>query len=121
MDIWGTLFTHSTSMVAQKVKNLPEMQEIQVQTLGQEDPLEKAMATHFIILSWKVPWTEEPGWLQSMGGNESNMTEQLTVSHFSYTHNTHHFAHDIQLSYLTMCCTQYVSKYGKLSSGHGTG
>ena len=55
MDIWGTLFTHSTSMVAQKVKNLPEMQETQVQTLGQEDPLEKAMATHSIILSWRVP------------------------------------------------------------------
>ena len=75
-------------MVAQKVKNLPEMQEIQVQTLGQEDPLEKAMATHFIILSWKVPWTEEPGWLQSMGGNESDMTEQLTVSLFTYPQHT---------------------------------
>ena len=67
MDICGTLFTHSASMVALKVKNLPEMQETQVQTLGQEDPLEKAMATHSIILSWRVPWTGEPGRLQSMG------------------------------------------------------
>ena len=67
MDIWGTLFTHSTSMVAQKVKNLPEMQEIQVQTLGQEDTLEKAMVTRSIILSWRVPWTEEPGRPQSVG------------------------------------------------------
>ena len=48
-------------MVAQKVKNLPEMQEMQVQTIGQEDPLEKAMDTHYIILSWRVPLTEEPG------------------------------------------------------------
>ena len=67
MDIWGTLFTHSTSMVAQKVKNLPEMQEIQVQTLGQEDTLEKAMVTRSIILSWRVLWTEEPGRPQSVG------------------------------------------------------
>ena len=67
MDIWGTLFTHSTSMVAQKVKNLPEMQETQVQTLGQEDTLEKAMVTRSIILSWRVLWTEEPGRPQSVG------------------------------------------------------
>ena len=49
------------------VKNLPAMQETQVQSLGQEDPLEKAMATHSSILAWEVPWTEEPGGLQSMG------------------------------------------------------
>ena len=61
MDIWGIIFIHITSMVAQKVKNLPEMQEMQVQTIGQEDPLEKAMDTHYIILSWRVPLTEEPG------------------------------------------------------------
>ena len=67
MDIWGTLFTHSTSMVAQKVKNLPEKQETQVQTLGQEDTLEKAMVTRSIILSWRVLWTEEPGRPQSVG------------------------------------------------------
>ena len=61
MDIWGIIFIHITSMVAQKVKNLPEMQEMQVQTIGQEDPLEKAMDTHYIILSWRVLLTEEPG------------------------------------------------------------
>ena len=49
------------------VKNLPTMQETQVQSLGQEDPLEKAMATHSSILIWRIPWTEEPGRLQSMG------------------------------------------------------
>ena len=49
------------------VKNLPTMQETQVQTLGQEDALEKEMATHCSILAWKIPWTEEPGGLQSLG------------------------------------------------------
>ena len=49
------------------VKNLPAMQEMQVQSLGQDDPLEKEMATHSSILAWKSPQTEEPGRLQSMG------------------------------------------------------
>ena len=53
--------------IAQMVKNLPAMQEIWVQSLGQEDLLEKEMATHSSILAWKIPWTEEPGRLQSMG------------------------------------------------------
>ena len=51
--------------MAQTVKNLPAMQETQVQSLGQEDPLEREMATHSSILAWRIPWTEEP-----------NMTEQ---------------------------------------------
>ena len=49
------------------VKNLPPKQETQVQPLGQEDPLEKEMATYSSILVWRIPWTEEPGGLQSMG------------------------------------------------------
>ena len=49
------------------VKNLPAMQETQVLSLGWEDPLEKGVATHSSILAWRVPWTEEPGRLQSMG------------------------------------------------------
>ena len=53
--------------MAQMVKNLPAMQETQVQSLGQEDSLEKGMATHSSILAWRIPWTEEPGGLQSMG------------------------------------------------------
>ena len=48
------------------VKNLPAVQETQVQSLGREDPLEKEMATHSSILTWRIPWTEEPGGLQSM-------------------------------------------------------
>ena len=49
------------------MKNLPAVQETGAQSLGQEDPLEKEMATPFSILAWKIPWTEEPGRLQSMG------------------------------------------------------
>ena len=55
------------SLVAQMVKNMPAMQETQVQSLGQEDLLEKEMATHSNMLAWEIPWTEEPGGLQCMG------------------------------------------------------
>ena len=55
------------SLVAQMVKNLPTMQETWVQSLGQEYLREKEMATYSSILAWKIPWTEEPGRLQSMG------------------------------------------------------
>ena len=56
-----------TSLVAQTVKRLSAMQETQVRALGWEDPLEKEMATHSSTIAWKIPWTEEPGRLQSMG------------------------------------------------------
>ena len=52
-----------TSLVAQMVKNLPAMQETQVPSLGWEDPLEKGTTTHFSILAWRIPWTEEPSTL----------------------------------------------------------
>ena len=55
------------SLVAQMVKNLPVMQVTRVQSLGREDPLEKEMGTHSSTLAWKIPWTEEPRKLQSMG------------------------------------------------------
>ena len=55
------------SLVAQMVKNLPAMQEPGVQSPGQEDSLEKEMATHSSIIAWRMPWTEEPGEVQSMG------------------------------------------------------
>ena len=55
------------SLVAQRLKDLPAMQETQVRSLGQEDPLEKEMATHSSILAWRIPWTEELGRLQSTG------------------------------------------------------
>ena len=56
-----------TSLVAQTLKRLPTMQETWLQSLGQEDLLEKEMATHTSTLAWKIPWTVEPGRLQSMG------------------------------------------------------
>ena len=52
--------------MAQTIKNLPAMQEVQFQSLGQEDPLEKEMSTHSSVIAWRIPWTEEPGGLQSM-------------------------------------------------------
>ena len=55
------------SLMAQMVKNLPATQETWVQSLGWKDPLEKGMATHSSILAWRIPWTEEPGALQSVG------------------------------------------------------
>ena len=57
------------------VKSLPVMRETQVRSLGQEDPFEKEQATHFSILAWEIPWTEEPGRLQAMGHKESDTTE----------------------------------------------
>ena len=63
------------------VKNPPAMQETQIQPMGQEDPLEKGMATHSSILAGKIPWTEEPRRLQERGHKESDTTEQ---PHFSF-------------------------------------
>ena len=66
--------------MAQMVKNSPVMQENRVQSLGQEDPLEKGMATHSSILAWRISWTEEPDRLQSMKSQRvRHTTEQLTL------------------------------------------
>ena len=59
------------SLMAQMVKNLPAIQKTQVQSLGGEDPLEKEMATHSSMLAWEIPWTEDPGGLQSWGHKDS--------------------------------------------------
>ena len=67
MLIISILYTLRVSLVVQRVKRLPEMWEIRVQSPDQEDPLEKEIATHSSILAWKIPWTEEPGRLQAMG------------------------------------------------------
>ena len=58
-----------------RVKNLPAIQETGVPSLGQENPLEKEMATHSNVHTWEIPWTEEPGSLQSMGRKESGITK----------------------------------------------
>ena len=76
------------------VKNPPAMQETRHQSLGREDPLEKGMATHSSILAWRISWMEEPGGLQSMGLQESDMTYQLNHQHI------------VDLQYcVNFCCT----------------
>ena len=67
MISWSPFSLMGTSLVVQTVKSLPAVQETWVQSLGQEDPLEKEMATHSSTLAWRIPWREEPGRLQSMG------------------------------------------------------
>ena len=66
--------------MTQMVKNLPAVQETRVQALLWEDPLEMGMITHFSILAWRIPWTEEPGGLQCMGSERVGRDELLTLS-----------------------------------------
>ena len=66
----GSLGIAWASLVAQMVKSLPAVQETHIQSLGWEGPLEEGMATHSRVLAWKIPWTEEPGRLQSMGSQK---------------------------------------------------
>ena len=70
------------------VKNLPAMQESWVQSLGQEDPLEMGMATHSSILAWRIPWTEEPGGLQSMGSQR--VRHDWVTNTFTFIQNLYH-------------------------------
>ena len=84
------------SLVAQTVKHLPTMQETRVRFLGWEDSLEKEMATHSNIPAWKIPWTEDPGGLQSMGVKKSwtrlsthtNVLTKIIKELSTHTHNT---------------------------------
>ena len=75
-----TLLPHPP--VAQMVMSLPAVQETRVRSLGQEDPLEKEMATHSSIYVWKVPWMEEPGRLQSMGSQRVEHNRATSLSYF---------------------------------------
>ena len=76
MLVLGFLYLRA-SLVVQRLKCLPAMWEIWVQSLGREDPLEKEMATHSSILAWRIPWMEELGGLESMGRKELDTTERL--------------------------------------------
>ena len=79
-----------SSLVVQSIKSLPAMQEPRVQSLGQEDPLEKEMATHSSILAWRIPWTKEPGRLQSMGSQEwTRLSDYTTTTRHSACTETH--------------------------------
>ena len=67
MHVFVYIKCQMASLVSQMIENLPVIQETWVQSQGQEDPLKKGMATHTSVLAWRIPWTEEPGRLQSMG------------------------------------------------------
>ena len=71
------------TLVAQMVKRLPAMWETRVRFLGREDPLEKEMAIHSTTLAWKIPWTEEPDRLQSMGSQSRTRLSKFTSLHFT--------------------------------------
>ena len=73
-----------TSLVAQRLKHLPGMQETRARSLGGEDPLEKELATHSSTLAWRIPWREEPGRLQSMGSQSRTRLSDFTSLHFLY-------------------------------------
>ena len=70
----GLIYGNPASLVAQRLKHLPLMRETWIRSLGQEDPLEKEMATHSNILAGEIPWTEEPDRLQFVGSQETDMT-----------------------------------------------
>ena len=78
---WFQLPQTPASKVVQWVKNPPAMQEMQVLSLGWEDPLEESVATHLSILAWRIPWTEEPGGLQSIGCKELDTTSDWACRH----------------------------------------
>ena len=81
-DITGKFGYKVDYLVAQMVKRLPAMWETRVRSLGQEDPLEKEMATHSSTIAWKIPWTDEPGKLQSMASVAKSQTQ---LSDFTFT------------------------------------
>ena len=80
MDLDSYAIYKGISLVAQIVKNLPVIQETPVRSLGQENPLEKGMATHSSILTWRIPWTEEAGGVQSMGSKVKVKVTQLYLT-----------------------------------------
>ena len=80
------------SLMAQTVKRLPAMQETRAQSLGREDPLEKEMETHSSTLAWKIPWTEEPGGLESMGSQRVRHDWVTSLTLFwSKAHKSEHW------------------------------
>ena len=95
-------------LVAQMVKNLPAMQEIQVRSLGLEDPLEKGMSTHSSILAWRTPWTEEPGWDGGGGGyspwghrvnlhqKTKNFKNELAMLQIKNAKRKLHYTHNVE-------------------------
>ena len=97
------------SLVAQRLKRLPAMWETWVRSLGQEDPLEKEMATHSSILAWRIPWTEEPGGLHSSRGcKESDTTERLHCLEIAQLSLHFHLGFLVSPRYSLELCIQMV-------------
>ena len=88
MELHHNYLTHWAFLVSQTVKNLPAMQETRIQSLDWEDLLENGMSTHSIILTCRIPWTEEPVGLQSMGSQKVRLKQLSTHAHA----HTIHFA-----------------------------
>ena len=84
IDLERATLILGASLVAQRLKRLPEMRETWVRSLVWEDPLEKEMATHSNILAWRIPWTEEPGGLQSMGSQRVTHDWATSLSFHPY-------------------------------------
>ena len=99
------------SLVAQRLKRLPAMRETQVQSLGQEDPLEKEMATHSSILAWRIPWTGEPARLQSTG--LQRVGHDWATSLHSLVEN------DMEVSFMGICCVAQETQTGALNQPRG--
>ena len=105
----------SASLVAQTIKNLLTMQETWVRSLGWEDPLEKGMATHSSVLAWRIPWTEEPGGLQSVGSQSRTRLRDSRLRKacnspcmlFCVPCGSLRASPDIHLGVNTSCCGQY--------------
>ena len=91
--IFGEMTDPKASLVAQIVKNPPARHETQVQSLGWEDPLEKEMAIHSSTLAWKIPGTEEPGRLQSMGSQRVRHNEHVSTCKARIGHMQNNFSH----------------------------
>ena len=103
------------SLVAQMVKNLPALQETRVWSLGGEDPLEKGMAAHSSILVWRIPWTEEPGRLQSMGSQRIGHGWVTNTGKLYF--NILYLKNQVQL----LCMSSRGWCLGRLNRPHGAG
>ena len=99
LDFIERLLLARASLVAQMAKHLPAVQETWVRSLGWKDPLEKEMAAHSSILAWRIPWTAEPGGLQSMAHKESDTTERPALLLSRHCANLDDFCKSSQKSY----------------------
>ena len=111
--IWYFMELYWVSLAAQRLKRLPEMWDTWVQSLGREDPLEKEMATHSSILAWRIPWTEEPDGLQSMGSQRVRHDWATSLS-FLLLHLWSWGIFGLQWIFVCFVVVLSLSKFGNL-------